>query len=228
MALWAMASSASAQLSYESNYAGASIRLPLTTYQDRQFARVIKQQTDFSCGSASVATLLTYHYGIPATEADVFRAMWEKGEQDQIRERGFSLLDMKRYLASIDMLADGYSLPLEKLEEIGVPAIALVDIQGYKHFVVIKGIRGDRVLLGDPSRGLIVRSRAEFEEVWDGTVFFVRSFLDRGRAGWNRDEDWAAHPAGRPADGPTFADIQGQQLDRARAFDSAFGFAGRF
>ena len=221
--------SASAQEdTYQTIYAGANIHLPVETYHARQFARVIKQQTDFSCGSAALATLLTYHYGIERSEDDVFRSMWEAGEQDAIRKRGFSLLDMKRYLAARDLLADGYSLSLDKLEEIGVPAIALVTINGYKHFVVIKGIRGERILLGDPSAGLVVRSRKEFEASWDGTIFFIRSYVDRGKQGWNTEIDWAAHPRGDVRSRPEFPTLQDTTLHTAYPVDSAFGISGIF
>ena len=225
--LVALIAPANAQ-SYQTNFAGADIQLDIQTYQERKFARVVRQQTDFSCGSAALATLLTYHYGIPHDENTVFRAMWDAGEQDAIRERGFSLLDMKRYLNARKMLADGYSLSLEKLETIGVPAIALINADGYKHFVVIKGIQGDRILIGDPSAGLIVKSRSEFEAVWDGTIFFIRSYLDRGREGWNVAEDWAAHPEAHVDASPEFPTLQDRTFDYAAPIDSAFSISGVF
>lgn len=206
---------------------GADIRLQdVQSYRERQFANVIRQQTDFSCGSAALATLLTYHYDRPHTETEVFRAMWDVGEQEKIRERGFSLLDMKRFLNSREIIADGFRIPLTKLEEIGVPAIALINVEGYKHFVVIKGIRGDRILLGDPSTGLIVRTVEEFTASWDGTVFFIRSFLAEGKLGWNRDSDWAAHPTSRPLDGPQVPDLADRVRLETYPLDSAFGVLG--
>ena len=36
--------------------------VPIRSIQERKFDRVVRQQFDFSCGSAALATLLTFHY----------------------------------------------------------------------------------------------------------------------------------------------------------------------
>lgn len=41
------------------------------SYQDMKNANVVKQQFDNSCGSASLATILTYFYGAPISEKQV-------------------------------------------------------------------------------------------------------------------------------------------------------------
>ena len=43
--------------------AGANYRVRTMSWVEIPFRSVIRQQFDFSCGSAAVATLLTYHYG---------------------------------------------------------------------------------------------------------------------------------------------------------------------
>ncbi|MEM6648769.1 MAG: C39 family peptidase [Pseudomonadota bacterium] len=207
---------------YERIFAGTNISIPVETYRERQFARVIRQEKDFSCGSAALATLLTHHYGIPRTERDLFTVMFEIGDQDSIRQRGFSLLDMQSYLKREGLVADGYAMDLEKVMQVGVPGIALIDVNGYKHFVVIKGVKDNRVLIGDPSTGLVVRSKREFEASWDGTILFIRSNVAQGKASWNMAEDWRAHPVGRPIDGPTFSDLQQETLHNTRVLNSGF------
>jgi predicted double-glycine peptidase len=156
---------------------GGALSIPLTTVkelrQQRLFRTTIHQQYDFSCGSAALATLLTHHYGRPVTEEQVFQAMYEQGDQAKIKRAGFSLLDMKRYLESRGYEADGFEVSLDRLGEARVPAIALIRENGYNHFVVIKGLREDQVLLGDPSAGTRVMTRAEFERVWHGGILFV-------------------------------------------------------
>ena len=62
---------------------------------------------------------------------------WSKA---QIRSAGFSLLDMRSFLARRGSRAEGVRLPLDKLAEAGVPAVALVDTNGYRHFVLLRGI----------------------------------------------------------------------------------------
>ncbi|WP_395075795.1 C39 family peptidase [Hyphococcus sp.] len=174
---------------------GASPRINVVSMAERKFGTVVKQQYDFSCGSAALATLLTHHYGRETSETDAFRSMWDVGDHERIRELGFSLLEMKRYLESVGLKADGFVLTLERIEEIGVPGIALVDVRGYKHFVVIKGITDEVVLIGDPSAGVISLPRNVFEQRWDGTILFIRSDVTRGKANFNKIADWRLAPS---------------------------------
>ena len=43
------------------------------TWQAIQKKNVVKQNVDYSCGSASLATILTYFYDQPTTEAQVIK-----------------------------------------------------------------------------------------------------------------------------------------------------------
>lgn len=174
---------------------GASARVPVVSMAERKFATVVRQQYDFSCGSAALATLLTFHYDRETSETDAFKAMWDVGDQNRIRELGFSLLEMKRYLESLNLKADGFVLSLDRVQEIGVPGIALVDVRGYKHFVVIKGITDEVVLIGDPSAGVISLPRNIFEQRWDGTILFIRSDVVRGKQSFNQVADWRLAPS---------------------------------
>lgn len=160
--------------------------------EDRRFATVIRQRYDFSCGSAALATLLRYHYGGAQDEEAVFRGMWTEGDRAQIRRLGFSLLDMKRYLSTLGYKADGFQVTLDEVAKAGVPGIALINLNGYKHFVVVKGVSDDEVLAGDPALGLKPIPRAEFQKAWNGVYFALNTNLKRGRSAFNRDAQWAA------------------------------------
>ena len=155
----------------------------------RAFSRTWHQQYDFSCGSAALATLLTFQYDRPIDETTVFKEMYAVGDQAQIRTKGFSLLDMKRFLESRGYLADGVRSPLDTLAGLGIPAIALITDHGYRHFVVVKGADKNRVLLGDPALGKRLMSRKDFEAARVGDIFFViRSH--RNLAHFNSPLDW--------------------------------------
>ena len=54
---------------------GSTYTLHLTTLKEAKFRNTIRQKYDFSCGSAAVATLLTYQYGYPVTEQMAFAQM---------------------------------------------------------------------------------------------------------------------------------------------------------
>lgn len=167
-------------------------RVPVASMLARKFSTVVRQQYDFSCGSAALATLLRYHYGLSRNEADVFTGMWREGDRPRIRQVGFSLLDMKRYLSESGLRADGYRVSLEAIAGRGLPGVALVTIKGYRHFVVIKGVAADRVLIGDPSLGLRTVPRAEFAREWNGVYFVLNSALDVGQRNFNGAGQWSA------------------------------------
>lgn len=172
---------------------GASYSIPIRSQKAARFAATQRQQYDFSCGSAAVATLLTYHYGQPTSEATAFEQMFNGGDADKIRREGFSLLDIKRFLAARGFEADGYELPLETLVQARVPAIVLITDNGYNHFVIVKGLRDGRVLIGDPAAGTRLLSRERFDGLWSNRVLFViRNHEDL--ASFNTSADWQGMP----------------------------------
>jgi predicted double-glycine peptidase len=177
----------------ESGFSGA-MKMPVTSMKARPFKNVVMQQYDFSCGAAVVATVLTHHYGQSVAESDVFTSMYENGDQAVIKENGFSFLDMKNYFGRIGMKADGYGLTLDEVSELGVPVIALIDLEGYNHFVVVKGIKGKRVLLGDPAFGTMVMDRKKFDSIRQDIFLVVRSKAKVGRKHFNQVAEWGVKP----------------------------------
>lgn len=174
---------------------GNTYNVPVTSLREARFRTTVRQKYDFSCGSAAVATLLTYQYNYPMTEETVFANMYVNGDQAKIRTEGFSLLDMKRFLESRGFEADGYELPLSKLEETKIPAIVLVVENGYHHFVVVKGVMGNRVLIGDPALGTRALERDHFEQIWDSHLLFViHNRVESAR--FNLAADWRVAPSG--------------------------------
>lgn len=180
--------------------------LPVQSQSESRWQTVIRQQYDFSCGSAAVATLLSYHYATPTGEDEVFREMYAAGDQDRIRAEGFSMLDMKRFLDRRGLRTDGFRLDLDKLAALQVPAVVLVNTRGYRHFVLVRGAAADRVLLADPAAGNVAISRSEFERIWNGVALAARGRLDIARAHFNLARDWddwpraPIHASGRRTD----------------------------
>lgn len=184
---------------------GGAYSVRVTSLKAARYRTTVPQKYDFSCGSAATATLLTYQYGRPVGEAEVFARMYALGDQSTIRSKGFSMLDMRRFLRAHGYEADGYRLPLEVLERENLPAIVLLNDRGYRHFVVVKGLRRGRVLLGDPARGTRAMSRGRFEQLWEnGVLFVIRN--QREYARFNHPNDWRTAPPaplelGIPRDG---------------------------
>jgi uncharacterized protein len=143
-------------------------------YSELKFKHVVRQAYDYSCGSAALVTVLNYHLGMQVTEQQAMEGMLERGEKEKIVERrGFSLLDMKRYVASLGVDSAGFRAEVKDLLTLEHPAIVPIDYAGSKHFVVLRGVRDGLVYLADPSAGNIVFSVEEFGRLWDRNTLFV-------------------------------------------------------
>ncbi|MGH7106649.1 MAG: C39 family peptidase [Acetobacteraceae bacterium] len=173
---------------------GISPTLGVKSFQARRFSAVIPQHFDFSCGSAALASLLTYSYGMPVDELSVFRSMIAQGNKALIEKEGFSLLDMKEYLSRRNLPSGGFRAPLAKLASVGVPAIVLIDERGYRHFVIVTGVENGRVLLADPAQGLRTERIGRFEKQWSGIFFLILDHVAEARAHFNAPHDWALAP----------------------------------
>src|SRR5260370_11080400 len=152
---------------------GAAFTMNIESFQEKKYKAPLAQQYDFSCGSAALATLLTYNYNIPVSEQDVFKDMFDNGDKQVIAESGFSLLDIKNYLARRGLESNGYRAPLEKLAGVRLPAIVLINTRGYNHFVVLEGIHDGWVLLADPANGMRSEPVGAFEDQWTGVFFLI-------------------------------------------------------
>lgn len=132
---------------------------------------VVVQNWDLSCAAAALATILRYQFGEPVTERSVALGLVNRPEYlanpELIRlRRGFSMLDMKRFVEGLGFQGIGLGqLGLEDLVA-RAPIIVPVDVFGYPHFVVFRGATGRRVLLADPAFGNITVSRREFLAAW--------------------------------------------------------------
>ncbi|MFM9977984.1 MAG: C39 family peptidase [Sphingomonadaceae bacterium] len=191
--------------------------VPVASILARRFTTVVRQQYDFSCGSAALATLLQYHYGLPRSESDVFLGMWREGDQAQIRRVGFSLLDMKRYLAENGLRSEGYRVSLDAIAKRRLPGVTLVTIKGYRHFVVVKGVTDDEVLVGDPSLGLRKMPRSDFETAWNGVYFVLNSSPEVGQRNFNGAQQWLALARG-PVNAPFVEPLSQQALNLTAPF----------
>lgn len=64
---------------------GGDFRLTVKSFESRRFDSVLRQQYDFSCGSAAVASLLSFHYEDQVTEHEVFIDMLALADEEKVR-----------------------------------------------------------------------------------------------------------------------------------------------
>jgi predicted double-glycine peptidase len=153
---------------------GVDIRRRVVSLKVARFKNIVPQSVDFSCGAAALATLLRYYYGEDVNEKEIVRYILEHGDAEQLKQTGFSFLDLKHYASNLDYRAAGYKLVDYKLlDKLKVPVIVLISTEGYQHFVVLKGLANDRVYIADPLRGNIALYRSDFYDVWKNRVLFV-------------------------------------------------------
>lgn len=147
------------------------IRKPVVSMRERRYLDLIPQQTDFSCGAAALATILRYSYGRDVDEVTVLKGLLAVSDAEVVRARGFSLLDIKRYAKSIGFRGRGYRASLDALQRVRIPSIALLNIRGYKHFVVLKKTTHQYAYLADPALGNRIMPLDEFAKAWSGVIF---------------------------------------------------------
>lgn len=160
------------------NTVGAGVSpqpVTIKPYSELKFDNIVHQAYDYSCGSAALVTVINNYLGIKVTEQQAMEGMLAHGERDKIIERrGFSLLDMKRYVATLGATGAGFRGEMSDLERLTQPAIVPIDYAGFKHFVVFRGLRDGRVYIADPAMGHIVFPVEQFAKLWDrGTLFIL-------------------------------------------------------
>ena len=160
---------------------GARVELPLQSMRDLRDQNLVRQQFDYSCGAAALATILRYGFGDDVEERDIllqlFDLQTEEETNESIRE-GFSLLDLQTVAQARGYRAEGFRIAPEDLNALSGPVIVYIEPRDYRHFAVLRGISGDRVFLADPSLGNVRIPFHAFLDSWlqeggTGIIFAV-------------------------------------------------------
>jgi len=155
-------------------FPGLRIFAAVESLWEQRWKHVTRQSRDISCGSAALATILHYQFGDEVSEESLIRSILKYVEQKEVSRRGgFSLLDLKRVATDLGYQVSGYKLSLEQLVELGGPTLVPITLRGYKHFVVFRGMIGDRVVLADPSFGNLLVPDFLFQKVWQGVALAI-------------------------------------------------------
>ena len=137
----------------------ANIRIPIQSWKTLRDKRIVKQDLDFSCSAASLATLINEFYGQSVTEEDLLKVM-DKGE---LRA---SFEDMQKALPHFGFKAQGFAASYEQLMKLKAPVVVYLQHRKDDHFSVLRGINEDTVWLADPSLGNRTYSKEQFLEMW--------------------------------------------------------------
>ena len=151
---------------------------PATSWIALRDSNLTKQQYDYSCGSASLSTILTYYYQYNISEKDILDSLLtlkgidttqKEALQDNQALRdgiGFSFADLAAFAQEKGFKATGLALDLPSLSQLKIPVIIYVNVRDMEHFSVYKGMDSQFVYLTDPSFGNIKVKLAKFQEMF--------------------------------------------------------------
>ncbi len=146
-------------------------------------AQVVRQRYDYNCAAASLTTLLNYQYGEKYSENAITKGlmmMVKPEKRATIKQKGFSLLHIAKLSHELDYKTVSYNLDsLEELRELNFPSIVRVILNDISHFVVVKQITHNRVLLADPAWGNRSMTLYQFSKVWQKHFAFFVLPLDK-------------------------------------------------
>ena len=155
--------------------AGEPAGKPIRTLKEIRAEGVVRQRWDMSCGAAALSTVLTYDFKDNTPEAAIVVWILHRVSPVLVRSRGgFSLLDLKHFAQARGYSAEGFSgATIDELAEQKSSVITPIRFKGFDHFVVVKGVVGDRVVLVDPGFGNMTMKSSRFEEIWKNGIMFV-------------------------------------------------------
>ena len=141
-----------------------------------RFEATVPQSFDYTCGAASIATVLTYYWGRPTTEAEAIAALGHRYSLDEIakrRETGLSFDDLIFVVERLGFQAQGAWVPLDQLDRLGGPVIVQLTNPTFQHFVVLRRV-GDAVFyVADPIVGNFAMSAIEFKTQFTGFALAI-------------------------------------------------------
>ena len=152
---------------------GAPYVRNVESMQEGRYRNMVRQHTDYSCGAAALATVLRYAYHLNVDETTVIQGMMGVADEAVVKQRGFSLLDIKHYVESLGMRGRGYRINEARLRTLRVPGLVLMDVRGFRPFVVLKQVRGNIVELADPMLGNRSMNLPDFLAAWPSRAVFV-------------------------------------------------------
>jgi uncharacterized protein len=148
----------------------------LLSWKELRDRNVVIQRFDYSCGSGALATLLRYYFGDMVSEEELLLSILGRMTEEEVKDReknGLSLLDLKHCAEQRGYQAVGVKLNYASLPKLKGPVLIYLEREDYKHFAVLKGARGDRIYLADPSRGNIRMSVDRFAKEWSGIALVL-------------------------------------------------------
>ncbi|HEV8070907.1 MAG TPA: cysteine peptidase family C39 domain-containing protein [Planctomycetaceae bacterium] len=152
------------------------------SWRELKDKNVVKQNRDYSCGAASLCTLLKYYWGDNVTEQkvlDTLDKMLTPAERKDRIQNGVSLTDLRKVCVKLGYVASIGTLSFDQLSQSKIPVLVGLKIGKFYHFAVFRGTDGYWVYLADPARGNVRGPIKEFVDVWQKQAILVVAKKDQ-------------------------------------------------
>lgn len=147
------------------------------SYHQRRYAVVVRQVLEYSCGSASLATLLTYYLSTPTTEVQVITILRQRYPQPEDWQRkqatGFSFEDIIFAADRLGFAAQAARIDVAELPHLAGPVIVHLNKGEWQHFSVLRAARAGGYHMADPIQGEATMLEHEFRREFTGAVLAV-------------------------------------------------------
>ncbi len=147
------------------------------SYLAMRYEATVPQLQDFTCGAASLATVLTYYWGDQTTESDVLRALEGRYTKQEIQKKGVIGLSFDDLIYAAERLgfaAQGGKVPEAELGNLQGPVIVrLKKSEKFQHFVVLRKVGDGVFYLSDPVVGQESESSTDFHEQYTGDALAI-------------------------------------------------------
>lgn len=148
----------------------------ITSLKALKEQNLIMQHYDYSCGAASLATLMRYYFNDNVSEKsilDYIKETFSEQEFSRVEEDGLSFLELEKISRSLGYQSASVRLKIPVVSQLSGPVIVYLQTKLYRHFVVLRGVKGGTVFIADPSRGNLRLPIDEFKKVWHGETFVL-------------------------------------------------------
>lgn len=150
-----------------------TITKPIKSWIEFKNENLTRQDYDYSCGSASLSTILKYYYNLDISEKEILDTILESKGFNKEDKKEFedgdmtlSFFDLANYTKDKGFKAIGLALDLESLKKLKAPVILFVKIRKSEHFTIYKNMDKNYVYLADPNFGNIKVRISKFQEMF--------------------------------------------------------------
>jgi hypothetical protein len=146
------------------------------SYLGLRFEATVRQQHEFTCGAASLATIFTYYWQVPVSEEQVLAALRDRYSEKQIAkisETGLSFDDLIFVANKFGFAAEGAKIPRDQLAVLAGPVIVHLDAGKLQHFVVLRRVGEGVYYLSDPILGAVAMHADDFAAQYTGNALAV-------------------------------------------------------